>query len=74
MNQTLIAFLMVVAMTTLPALASETEMSTTDQEWLPSLIIDTPAEGFNLAVRLARRGVTCGTVADSTACFPFSAR
>jgi len=27
-------------------------------EWLTSLITDTPAEGFALAVRLARRGVT----------------
>jgi hypothetical protein len=27
-------------------------------EWLTSLITETPAEGFALAVRLARRGVT----------------
>ena len=30
---------------------------TTDSDWLPSLITSTPAEGYDLAVRLGRRSV-----------------
>lgn len=29
-----------------------------DAQWLPSLITDTPEEGFELAVTMARRGVS----------------
>lgn len=36
-----------------PAKAQET-----DQSWLPSLITDTPAEGFDLAITMARKAVT----------------
>ncbi len=35
-----------------PATAQETE-----ETWLPSLVTDTPAEGFDLAVAMARRAV-----------------
>jgi hypothetical protein len=58
MTRLLAATLMVTALAILPALASETADSHATADWLPSLITDTPAEGFELAVRLARRGVT----------------
>lgn len=58
MIRMLIAGLVAAALTTSPVLASETGETAADEEWLTSLITDTPAEGFDLAVRLARRGVT----------------
>ena len=40
-----------------PRDAAEGMESTTDS-WLPSLLTDTPAEGFDLAVSMARKAVT----------------
>jgi Hexameric tyrosine-coordinated heme protein (HTHP) len=39
------------------AMAQEAEQAAAES-WLPSLITETPEEGFALAVTLARRGVT----------------
>jgi hypothetical protein len=44
--------------TTLAAGAAAAQEAAGDQSWLPSLITATPEEGFDLAVTLARRGVT----------------
>ena len=41
-----------------PYAQGQEDGATQDEEsWLPSLIAETPQEGFELAVRLARRGV-----------------
>ncbi len=58
MTRILLAGLMAITFGLSPALASDDGESRAADEWLTSLITDTPAEGFDLAVRLARRGVT----------------
>ncbi|MCK8515808.1 hexameric tyrosine-coordinated heme protein [Methylonatrum kenyense] len=39
-----------------PAVAAEEQAA--EEDWFQSLVTDTPAEGFALAVRLSRRSVT----------------
>jgi hypothetical protein len=49
------------ALVAAPAIGQDTsEGSAADSEdsWLPSLLTDTPAEGFDLAVSMARKAVT----------------
>jgi hypothetical protein len=52
------------ALAAAPALAQETPeesaegSATAEETWLPSLQTDTPAEGFDLAVSMARKAVT----------------
>lgn len=40
-----------------PAIAQDSTAAET-QSWLPSLLTETPAEGFDLAVSMARKAVT----------------
>ncbi|HLW27413.1 MAG TPA: hexameric tyrosine-coordinated heme protein [Kiloniellales bacterium] len=47
-----------------PALAQD-DMAGDSSDWLPSLITQTPAEGFDLAVSMARKAVTT-TQTDKT--------
>jgi hypothetical protein len=49
------------------AFADDSQAEVPD-EWFASLITDTPADGFALAIRLARRAVTT-TQSDRTALF-----
>jgi hypothetical protein len=58
MARIIIAGLMATVFIVSSALASEPEGTVAHDDWFTSLITDTPAEGFELAVRLARRGVT----------------
>lgn len=46
------------------ALAEDKQESTTPEQWLPSLITETPQEGFALAVTLSQKGV--GTTQPDT--------
>ncbi len=57
MKHMLIATVMIALLAGAPG-AVAAEGSAEPADWLTSLITDTPAEGFALAVRLARRGVT----------------
>ena len=52
-RQTLAAILTAAAFAAAPAVAQETGSS-----WLPSLITETPQQGFELAVSMARKAVT----------------
>lgn len=58
MKRLLFAPLIAAILAVSPVLASDTAKSSPEEEWLTSLITDTPAEGFDLAVRLSRRSVT----------------
>jgi hypothetical protein len=42
----------------LAAAAASAQEAESEPSWLPSLITETPEEGFDLAVRVARRAVT----------------
>lgn len=57
MKSVLIASILAAALVCSPAVNGG-EASSEPPDWLASLNTDTPAEGFALAVRLARRGVT----------------
>ena len=48
-----------------PAFAQESSASGADSTWLPSLITETPSEGSDLAVTMARKAVTT-TQTDKT--------
>lgn len=50
-----------------PAMADQG--MTAGDSWLPSLITDTPEEGFALALTLSRKGVT-STQSDKSVLFP----
>jgi hypothetical protein len=52
-NRILTPALLALALTATPALAQDSGDS-----WLPSLLTETPQEGFDLAVTMARKGVT----------------
>lgn len=52
-RQTLVPIVMAAALLAAPAAAQEEEES-----WLPSLVTETPEEGFELAIRMARKAVT----------------
>lgn len=54
----LFATLIAATLSACPAMASEDEGNANDEEWLTSLITETPAKGFDLAIRLSRRSVT----------------
>lgn len=41
-----------------PAIAQEASQDPAEETWLPSLMTETPAEGFDLAVSMARKAVT----------------
>jgi len=58
MTRLLLAPLIAAILAVSPVLASDAPENAPDEEWLTSLITNTPAEGFNLAVRLSRRSVT----------------
>lgn len=55
LRKTLLPALLAVALATGAVAAQEAE---TEPSWLPSLITETPEEGFALAIAMARRGVT----------------
>jgi hypothetical protein len=54
-RKTLLTALLAVALTVGAVSAEEAE---TEPSWLPSLVTETPEEGFALAIVMARRGVT----------------
>ena len=58
MKSLLIPSILIVALTCAPAAFAGETASDEPSDWLTSLVTDTPAEGFALALRLARRGVT----------------
>lgn len=50
-------FTMALTLNALEAVAQGRDAGQREEIWLPSLITETPQEGFELAVMLARRGV-----------------
>ncbi|ABV91974.1 hypothetical protein Dshi_0225 [Dinoroseobacter shibae DFL 12 = DSM 16493] len=52
-NRILVSALLALALLAPPSLAQDSGDS-----WLPSLLTETPAQGFDLAVTMARKGVT----------------
>lgn len=62
------AALITIMLTTFLPVAAEEGMTVGDA-WLPSLITDTPEEGFALAITLSRKGVTT-TQSDKGVLFP----
>ena len=46
------------ALAAVPATAQDASQDPAGEPWLPSLMTETPAEGFDLAVSMARKAVT----------------
>lgn len=55
------------ALAAAPASTQEASESSGNDAWLPSLMTETPSEGFDLAVSMARKAVTT-TQTDIEAC------
>src|SRR5690625_1580551 len=50
--------LLAAALFVTPALVSKSLAQENQEPWLPSLMTETPAEGFDLAITMARKAVT----------------
>lgn len=50
--------LVAAALLGLPAMAQDSMEQDSSTSWLPSLMTETPAEGFDLAITMARKAVT----------------
>ena len=53
------------ALLAVPAMAQDSMSENSTDSWLPSLMAETPAEGFDLAITMARKAVTT-TQTDKT--------
>ena len=64
MQQLSATIICLAALLAAPAIAQDTsqesagDAAAAEESWLPSLMTDTPAEGFDLAVSMARKAVT----------------
>ena len=63
MRQLSATIICLAALAAAPAIAQDTPQDSADgavaaESWLPSLLTDTPAEGFGVAVSMARKAVT----------------
>ena len=61
MRQEFLTLVMVAMLAAAPAVAQEAAQDPAEgaqEPWLPSLITDTPEQGFDLAVTIARKAVT----------------